>query len=267
MKVSWHILKQAKVQLIGLLAVFIVANAWSMDIAAVGPQVLLAMASALFAEWAFFGAAASAAVQSALVSGLLVAMIVSPGSSHTLIVFATVAALASKKLFLFPSGRHIFNPAAFGLILSTWLFGNQLNWWGTPHPAWVVLGAGFILLRLRRLPLAFGYFISRALSATVLGTADLGLSAALIPNMFFAFVMVVEPKTSPAKPSAQWLFGLLCGVAATAFYQWLPAYDGDLLALLALNLLRPAVEVVAGKLRHRPSLNSSTGTDSAPVGQ
>ena len=75
-----------------------------------------------------------------------------------------------------------------------------------------------------------------------LGQTPMGLEMILLPNIFFAFVMVVEPKTSPGKRPAQWLFGAFCGVAAAIVHEWLPAWDGDLWGLLLANAARPAME-------------------------
>jgi Na+-translocating ferredoxin:NAD+ oxidoreductase RnfD subunit len=112
----------------------------------------------------------------------------------------------------------------------------------------VVIGAGFILYRLNRLSLPFSYFIVRSAMGMALGQAPVGLEMFLLPNVFFAFVMVVEPKTSPGKRPAQWLFGAVCGAAAAACYEWIPFWDGDLLGLLLANAARPALERAGKRL-------------------
>lgn len=241
--------RRPKVQLLTLLLILAAANGWAQP----RPELVLtriavAVAAALLAEWAFFGAVASGLLQSATISGLLVAMILTPTMDLKIVVFAVVAAIASKKLFAPDGKRHLFNPATFGLATSMLFFGNQLNWWGTASPVIVILGAGFILFRLKRLALPFSYFIVRGLVGTALGQAPVGLEMVLLPNVFFAFMMVVEPKTSPGKRPAQWLFGAFCGVAAAIGYEWLPAWDGDLLGLLLANAARPALDWTGKRL-------------------
>jgi Na+-translocating ferredoxin:NAD+ oxidoreductase RnfD subunit len=237
------ILRSPKVQLLFLLAALAgVGAARNPRPALLLVQLGVAVASAVLAEWAFFGPVSPTHLHSAAVSGMLVGMILAPGASLELIWLAAVVAIASKKLMTIRPGRHIFNPAALGLAIVMLLFGNQLNWWGYSSPVIVVLGAGLILFRLRRISLVFSYFISRALAAFILGGFISLPEMLLVPNLFFAFIMVVEPKTSPAGRPAQWLFGGLCGVLATISYRWLPVLDGDLLALLAANLSRPVLE-------------------------
>lgn len=211
------------------------------------------IAAALLAEWAFFGAVPSASIQSAAISGAIIGLLVAPGSSLLFSWSAAVAAIASKKLLVFQEQKHIFNPAAFGLMVSVMIFGNQINWWGNSSIILVIAGAGLVLFRLHRLALPFSYFIARMVSAVLLTGWTAGSGLFLLPNLFFAFIMLVEPKTSPAKRSEQWIFGGLCGALATGFYQVLPAFEGDLLALLTLNILRPLL-----------TLSSATAQDNTP---
>ncbi len=88
------------------------------------------------------------------------------------------------------------------------------------------------------------------------GAANLA-QAFLLPNLFFAFVMLVEPKTSPTKRTEQWLFGGLCGLLATLYYHFLPAYEGDIMALLTLNLIRPAIAFQSWAGQHKPELQQT----------
>lgn len=198
-----------------------------------------ALAAAVLAELAFFGSVPTASLQSAAISGLIVGLLVAPSGNLLFAWSAAVMAIASKRLLVFREGRHIFNPAACGLLFSVLVFGNRLNWWGNSSTLVVVVGAGLLMLRLRRFSLPFAYFITRTATTVLIGGIGSLSSALLLPNLFFAFIMLVEPKTSPAKRSEQWAFGSLCGLLATAYYRYLPAYEGDILALLTLNFLRP----------------------------
>lgn len=200
-----------------------------------------ALAAAILAEWAFFGAVATTALQSAAISGFIVGMLVSPSGNLFVAWLAAVVAIGSKKFLVLGKGKHIFNPAAFGLLFSMLIFGNRINWWGYSSVLVIIVGVGFLLFRLRRLSLPFSYIIARTATAVLIGGTGALSGALLLPNLFFAFIMLVEPKTSPGKRSEQWMFGALCGVLATVFYRVVPAYEGDLLALLVLNLFRPVV--------------------------
>ena len=210
------------------------------------------LAAALLAEWAFYGAAPFGAVQSAAITGSIIGLLISPGSSLLLVWSASVAAIASKKLLAFREGKHIFNPAAFGLVFSVLVFGNHLNWWGNSSVLVVVIGVGLLLFRLGRLSLPISYFITRTVMVAWLGGPGTFAGAFLLPNLFFAFIMLVEPKTVPGKRTEQWIFGGLGGILATLFYRWLPAFEGDLFALLIVNMLRPLMV-----LPHRSGLQAT----------
>jgi Na+-translocating ferredoxin:NAD+ oxidoreductase RnfD subunit len=234
------LLKNPKTQLCLLLAALAVTGLVG---ASVPSRIVIVLttsvAAALLAEWAFFGAVPSASLQSAAISGAIVGLLVAPGADLLFAWSASVAAIASKKLLVFREGKHIFNPAAFGLVVAMLIFGNRINWWGNTSVVLVILGAGLILIRLRRLSLPFAYFIARLAGIVLLTGPDAGRAMLLLPNLFFAFIMLVEPKTSPGKRGEQWIFGGACGLLATLFYRFFPAFEGDMLALLTINLLRP----------------------------
>jgi Na+-translocating ferredoxin:NAD+ oxidoreductase RnfD subunit len=235
-------LKKPKVQILLLLGVLATLRILSTDNAA-GKIALLAtsLSAALFAEWALFGNVKKTALQSAAITGVIIGILIAPGGNLSVAWVAAVLAIASKKWIRFPKTKtHIFNPAAFGIVSSIVLFGNRVNWWGNSMPILILFAGGLILLRLHRLALPFSYFIVRAATAALLGGAALH-SALLLPNLCFAFIMLVEPKTSPGKQTEQWIFGGLCGFAATLAYLYIPSFEGDLIALLTLNLFRPLI--------------------------
>ena len=208
------------------------------------------VAAALLAEWAFFGAVPTTSLQSAAISGAIIGLLVAPGADPRFAWTAAVVGIASKKLLVFRERQHIFNPAAFGLAAAMLIFGNRINWWGNASVVLVILGAGSILFRLRRLSLPFAYFIARLAGIVLLTGPDAGRAMLLLPNLFFAFIMLVEPRTSPGKRTEQWIFGGACGLIATLFYRFLPAFEGDLLALLTINMLRPRMIRLVPVPRH-----------------
>ncbi len=235
-------LKNPKSQLLLLLAALTaVALAGASDPVSAACILGTSVAAALLAEWAFFGAVSSTSLQSAAISGAIIGLLVAPGADPLFAWTAAVIAIASKKLLVFHAAKHIFNPAAFGLAVAMLIFGNRINWWGNASVVLVILGAGLILFRLRRLSLPFAYVIARLAGMLLLTGAGAGRAMLLLPNLFFAFIMLVEPKTSPGKRGEQWIFGGVCGILATVYYRFLPGREGDLLALLTLNLLRPSI--------------------------
>lgn len=150
---------------------------------------------------------------SALVTGLLLALIVSPQSPWYLPVGIAAVAIGSKYFLRF-RGRHIFNPAGFGLVATGFLVGPTASWWGVYGSPWTPLllavGMGSVLWRLRRLPIPVlffsGYFLVLAiLHRSVWNAARLTLDPTV---MLFGLVMVPEPMTSPARAPWLWIFPL-----------------------------------------------------------
>jgi Na+-translocating ferredoxin:NAD+ oxidoreductase RnfD subunit len=222
----------------------------------------ISIATALLTEWAVFGNVRGHSLQSAAISGAIIGLLISPGTRLLIPCVAAIAAIASKRLVFRKKAHHIFNPAAFGLIIAAAIFGNHLNWWGNSSVLIVAIGTGVVLYRINRLTLPISYFVTRTLSV-LLFTSVQGLSGALLmPNLFFAFVMLVEPKTTPAKPSEQLIFGSLCGILATLFYLTIPTWEGDLLALLVLNLCRPLLK----KLRSLTDIKHTSPAKKATKG-
>ena len=146
--------------------------------------------------------------ESIYITALIVALIMSPvtltdTAGIGALVFASVWAMAGK--FVFAVGRkHVFNPAAFGVVLPALLLGLPATWWvgGNLPLLPVVLAGGVLIVRkLQRLDL-IAVFMTVVL-ATTLATTDpshwaMAIKETLVhsPLFFFAFVMLTEPLTA-----------------------------------------------------------------------
>ncbi len=166
----------------------------------------------------------------ALLSGLIVALIISPIQPLPVAVITAMLAVNSKYLFR-ARGKHIFNPAALALVAAYFLFASEQNWWGAlsnlPLPFIVVLIATgiFIADRVNKLPmvLAFlGCYLSLFTLITFLGHAGQAGEIFRAPDinaaLFFAFFMLTDPPTSPARYRDQIVFGIAVAVASTAIF-------------------------------------------------
>jgi Na+-translocating ferredoxin:NAD+ oxidoreductase RnfD subunit len=205
-------------------------------------QLGFAVSTAILAELAFFGAVKSNSIQSAIISGMIIALLLIPGTELKLVWLAVTVAIAVKLLCRFPRGAHIFNPATTGLMMIMLFWGNRINWWGFSNPYLVIILGGIIIYRLKRLSLVFAYLIFRVIGLWLLNGLTVNVDMLLLPNLFLAFIMLTEPKTSPAKRVAQWQFGAGVGLLASLLFTLLPAFDGDLIALLIMNFLRPLLQ-------------------------
>lgn len=189
----------------------------------------------------------------AIITGLIVGGIVFPGN---LSMAAGITALAmALKHIVAVDGRNLFNPAALGLYAGAAVLGTGLTWWVAGTPLVFALG----LLSTAWLGI-WGVALSFLLTYWA-------LTAVLMPDMlfgpgvtlaslftgrlvFFAFIMVVEPVTSPNQTWSRVVYGAAVAVLAILFQlaaPLLPAWSGPLLAdtlLLALLVMNAVHRVV-----------------------
>ena len=163
------------------------------------------------------------------ITGCAVAMLLYPGSRVMPMVFAAVAAIASKAVLRAPangSTRHFLNPSNVGITLTLLLFpwvGIAPPYQFTENitgaadwllPAVIVASGTFLNARFtRKIPLIAGWLTGFAVQAivrtTLMGTSTV---SALLPMtgvafILFTFYMITDPATTPAASRAQVIFG------------------------------------------------------------
>jgi Na+-translocating ferredoxin:NAD+ oxidoreductase RnfD subunit len=175
-----------------------------------------------------------------ILTGLIVALILSPYDSLMIAPATAVLAICSKHL-LRARLANIFNPAALALVVAAVAFDAGHSWWGA-LPDWSWGGALIVLLagwytanRINKLPLVLVFlaaFYGLFTVASFAGRPEVGsvfrapdLQAAL----FFAFFMLDDPPTCPVKYRDQAIFGVIVAVVAFGAFE----YFGWLYYLLA----------------------------------
>jgi Na+-translocating ferredoxin:NAD+ oxidoreductase RnfD subunit len=183
----------------------------------------------------------------ALLTGLIVAMILSPHEPWYVAAVTSVIAVASKYVVR-ARKANVFNPAALALIVTFYMFDTGQSWWGAlpeiaPVAIVVLLAAGvFITQRVNKVPavLAFlgSYYLLVTASAFVgdpARVAELYRTPDLHAALFFAFFMVTDPPTSPPKHRDQWTFGAIAGVVSYAVFELVGAAYFLLAGLVVAN--------------------------------
>ncbi|MGH2347178.1 MAG: RnfABCDGE type electron transport complex subunit D, partial [Chloroflexota bacterium] len=167
---------------------------------------------------------------SALLTGLIVGMVISPQEPITTIAAIAGLAIAAKHL-LRTTKAHLFNPAVLALAVAPPLLGSGESWWGAaaglPLPAVVPLLIAGVLVadRVNKTPqvLTFlGVYFAVITAMAYLHLGDSTRVAALYRDpflnsvLFFAFFMLTDPPTSPARFKDQVIFGAAVALAAVA---------------------------------------------------
>jgi len=179
---------------------------------------------------------------STIVTGMLIGLLIAPSQSPLMFILAGALAVLSKHFLGAGVHRHIFNPAAFGIFTTSLLFGIPVAWWAVAwHPmvAVLVLLAGYVLYRLKRLWLPVTFLLSYGVYLLLVAG-----STSVVPLLFdatvflFAFVMLPEPITSPAAGFWKYLFGPLVVLFVFLFGRLGGFPDVFLAALLVGNLVK-----------------------------
>jgi ferredoxin-NADP reductase/Na+-translocating ferredoxin:NAD+ oxidoreductase RnfD subunit len=186
-------------------------------------------------------------VESPLITGLILALIISPShDGHGLVFMAAAGGLAmASKYILAINGRHLFNPAAIAVVLTSYGAGDAASWWvGTASMLpWVLIG-GILLTRRIRHSGMVTWFVGVVLAATVIygligGTSPAALIQQGILNsalFFFAFVMLTEPLTSPTTSGKRAWFGAIVGVMFPPQFNVFGVFASPEVALVAGNI-------------------------------
>jgi len=186
--------------------------------------------------------------ESAIVSGLIIGFVLTNEQPLYIIAAASFLAVASKHIIRI-NKRHIFNPAAFGIFFSMLLLGATTQWKATYYWYIFVPAGLFFAYRMRKIPLVGSYLI------TALGIFGIQAMAQHVSignifgylSYFFIFVMVIEPKTTPATQAGKILFGFIVALVIFVLTEAGVRFDVELCSLLAANAVVPLLNMLKQK--------------------
>ncbi|MEO7996025.1 MAG: RnfABCDGE type electron transport complex subunit D [Gemmatimonadaceae bacterium] len=221
--------------LIIVLMLLLVIAAFGTGLKLIAPGLVAACAAAMLidapilrvreGEWQF--------PSGALLTGMLVAMVLSPFQSWHIAAVASAIAIASKYIARTRSA-NVFNPAAVALVITYYVFNGRTgqSWWGAlseMHPlAMIALFATglFITSRVNKIPAVLSFLGCYYLLFTIASfigdpghVAGMYRAPYLQMALFFAFFMVTDPPTSPPKQRDQIVFGVIVAVASFAIFE------------------------------------------------
>ena len=189
--------------------------------------------------------------ESLYITAFILALIITPRSparyfsaGSGVFLWAGIWAMASKYLLAIRR-KHIFNPAALAVALAALTLNQAASWWvGTfAMLPFVIFGGLLVARKIKRFDLILSFLA--AAGAVTLGAA-LAKGAGVLPAtgqfladspiLFFAFLMLTEPLTTPPARAARVVYGVTVGLLLSPSLHFGRLYSTPELALLVGNL-------------------------------
>lgn len=136
------------------------------------------------------------------VSGMIIGLVAQFGETPLKLGLIGIAAMTIK-FCLVLKGRRLFNPAASGLFLGMIFLSSYPSWWGgSSLPLVFLIWIPVLLYKLKR----WAPIVVFLAILTLFNGAGILTSGSLL---FFSFVMLIEPITSPYKTKSGLVYGFI----------------------------------------------------------
>ena len=233
------------------LGCLLAAGVYLRDFSLSAAQIVLTFAAAIAAQHLTFPMRPNAprSYRSAIITGLSLTLLLRADNLWVHPIAAAVA-ISSKSLIRI-RGKHLFNPATFGIIFAmlmlpgVWVSPGQ---WGqdVALAGWMIALGAFVASRARRGDISW-CFILCYVGALAVRIAYLGQRWAVLEHqltngalILFAFFMISDPMTAPNHQRARAMHAAVVAAIAFTWQFELYAYNG---MLWALFLAAPMVPV------------------------
>jgi Na+-translocating ferredoxin:NAD+ oxidoreductase RnfD subunit len=199
----------------------------------------------------------------AVLTGLIVAMVLSPHEAWFVAPATSAIAVVSKYVARTRSA-NVFNPAALALVATYYMFDSGQSWWGalpelSPVALAVLLAAGiFIADRVNKMPLVLMFlgvyyvlFTATAFASDPGRVAEIFRSPDLHAVLYFAFFILTDPPTSPTKYRDQLICAGIVAIVSYGVFEWIGAVYYLLAGVLVGNVweARRRIQVQRRKAR------------------
>ena len=125
---------------------------------------------------------------SSVISGLIIGFLLLSAQPWWIFSLASISAIASKYLIRV-NKKHIFNPAAFGILLAVIFFRGFTQWQGASIWYLILPFGIYFVYKVKKLEIIIVYSLAFLI---LFGIQGFGYF-----NYFFVLVMLIEPKTTP----------------------------------------------------------------------
>jgi Na+-translocating ferredoxin:NAD+ oxidoreductase RnfD subunit len=184
----------------------------------------------------------------AVLTGLIVAMVLSAQTPWPVVALTSVVAVVSKYVVRTKAG-NVFNPAALAIVATSPVFHAGQSWWGalpevTPIAQLALVGGGvFIADRVNKMPLVVAFLGTYYLLFTVTAfTGDSAWVAEIFRTpdvqavLYFGLFILTDPPTSPIKYRDQIVFAVIVAVSSYGIFESTGAVSYLLAGVLVGNL-------------------------------
>jgi Na+-translocating ferredoxin:NAD+ oxidoreductase RnfD subunit len=245
-------LRTPKGLLLVILTILVSLALASVNIRQAGPSLAAAVAAAVLVDLPILRLRARAwqFPSGAILTGLIIAMVLSPHEPWFVSACTSAVAIVSKYAFRTRSA-NVFNPAALAVVATFYVFHTGQDWWGAlPELAPTALGLTalmatgiFIADRVKKIPLVLAFlgiyytlFTVTAFAGHPAAVAEVFRTPDLQAVLFFAFIILTDPPTSPVTYRDQLICGALVAVVSYAVFEWVGAAYYLLAGVLAGNV-------------------------------
>ncbi|MDE2589439.1 MAG: oxidoreductase [Patescibacteria group bacterium] len=158
--------------------------------------------------------------------------------------WAGLLSMASKYIFAIGK-KHLFNPVAIAVVLTAFVLGASASWWvGTAVLMPFVAVFGLLIVRkIQREDMLFVFFLVAMLTEGMFTLMHGGDMFATLQTLifrssllFFGFVMLTEPLTTPPTKKLQLMYGGLVGLLFSPHVNLFGIYSTPELALVVGNV-------------------------------
>lgn len=177
--------------------------------------------------------------ESSIITGLIISYVIASSQAWWIIALASILAISSKHIIRFKT-RHVFNPAAFGVLATVFLLGAYTEWKGA-YLWYIIIPFGvYFSFKIKKLELVISYFTASFIlfgGQAVINRVNLWEILGYL-NYFFIFIMLIEPMTTPMTKFGKIIFG--SGVGGLIFILYTAGVkEPELSALACFNLSAP----------------------------
>lgn len=179
--------------------------------------------------------------ESQFITGLILAMIIGPAPLLSNLLFLTVTPIlaTASKYMVNVKKQHIFNPVAFAVVATAIFLGKGASWWigSLVMAPFIILGGVILLRKIHRFNLVLGFLVTYLLFILISSQGFLPREFLASPLLFFSFVMLTEPLTSPADKNLRTYYGIFTALIFILLQKFFSAFYTLELSLLIANIL------------------------------